>query len=352
MLMEEEAEHARRYGWSKHREPAPLYRREDVEKCMRLFRSVPFHKPQDLPGGLALTFRRAGHILGAASVHLEGDGSSLLFSGDLGRPGDPFFDPPEPPPAVRSMVVESTYGDRSHDPSDPGRQLEDAVRRTVDRGGVLLVPSFAVGRTQTLLYRLWELKREGRLPKVPIVVDSPMAIAATELYALHGKDHRLGRDLCEDVFGIARYVKLAEESKEISRRDGPMILISASGMATGGRILHHLKAFAPLATTTLLLPGFQAAGTRGAAIAAGAREIKIHGGFVPVTAEVEVMRNFSAHADASEIMAWLKASQEAPVRTFVTHGEPLAAEALRQRIRRELGREAETPDYLDTVELP
>jgi metallo-beta-lactamase family protein len=351
LLMEEEADHARRYGWSKHREPAPLYRREDVEKSLRLFRAVPFGKTHELPGGLSLVFRHAGHILGAASVHLEGDGTSILFSGDLGRPVDAFFNPPEPPPAVRNLVVESTYGDRSHDPVDPGVQLEEAVRRTIGRGGVLLVPSFAVGRTQTLLYKLWELKRDGRLPRVPIYVDSPMAVAATELYALHGHDHRLGRDQCEEVFGIARYVKLAEESKEITRRDGPMILISASGMITGGRILHHLKAFAPLATTTVLLPGFQAAGTRGAALAGGSREIKIHGEYVTVNAEVEIMRNFSAHADASEILGWLKSAPSAPERTFVTHGEPMAAETLRQRIRRELGREAETPEYRDTVEL-
>lgn len=351
MLMEEEADHARRYGWSKHREPAPLYRREDVEKCLRLFRALPFHQGHALPGGLTMTFRRAGHILGAASVFLEGDGTSLLLSGDLGRREDAFFEPPEPPPAADYAVVESTYGDRSHGPGDPAGQLADVIGRTMERGGVLLIPAFAVGRTQSMLYRLWELKRDGTLPRVPILVDSPMAVAATELYALHAKDHKLGPDLVEKVFGIARYIKLPEESKEISRRSGPMILISASGMATGGRILHHLKAFAPLPTTTLLLPGFQAAGTRGAALAGGATEIKIHGEYIPVNAEVENMRNMSAHADAGEILAWLGSAPTAPKRTFVTHGEPLAAEALRQRIRRELRREAETPEFRDAVEL-
>lgn len=350
-LMEEEAGHAKRHGWSRHADPKPLYTVEDVEKTLRLFRAVPWHQPFALKDGLDFTFRRAGHILGAGFVHLAHRGVTLAFSGDLGRADDPMLPPPETLPRPDYLVVESTYGDRVHDASDPMQQLEDAVARTAARGGVLLIPSFAVGRTQALLHRLWELKRAGRLPRIPIFVDSPMATGATLLYARHSADHALGAERCEEAFAIAHYVKLAEESKEISRREGPMILISASGMATGGRILHHLKAFAPLSTTTILLAGYQAAGTRGAALANGAGEIRIHGEYVPIKAEVASLKNFSAHADAPGIVEWLRGAGLPPKRTFITHGEPLASEALRQRIRKELGWDAEIPDFRDTVTL-
>jgi metallo-beta-lactamase family protein len=350
-LMEEEAGHARRHGWSRHADPEPLYTAQDVEKTLRLIRAVPWHQPYALKDGLDFTFHRAGHILGAASVHFRRPGTTLAFSGDLGRADDPLLPPPETLPRPDYMVVESTYGDRLHEAVDPLQQLEEVVSRTIGRGGVLLIPAFAVGRTQALLHRLWELKRAGRLPRVPIYVDSPMATGATELYARHASDHALGAESCEEVFGIAHYVKDAEESKGISRRKDPMILISASGMATGGRILHHLKAFAPISSTTLLLAGYQAAGTRGAALANGASEIRIHGEYVPVNAEVVSLKNFSAHADASGIVEWLRGAGMAPKRTFITHGEPLASDSLRQRIRKELGWDAEIPDFRDTVTL-
>ena len=351
MLMEEEADNARRYGYSRHREPSPLYTSEHVEKTLRLVRSVPWGQAFSLRDGLEFTFRKAGHILGAGFVQLRHKGVSLTFSGDLGRQEDPLFAPPENLTPTDYLVVESTYGDRTHEAADPLEQIANLVGGAVEKGGVLLIPSFAVGRTQSLLYRLWELKRANRLPPVPVFVDSPMAIAATQLYALHPSDHALGQDGCEEVFGIARYVKLPEESKALSRREGPMILISASGMATGGRILHHLKAFAPRPSTTILLAGYQAAGTRGAALAHGAAEIKIHGEYVPVNAEVISMKNFSAHADSGEIVDWLRTAGSAPKRTFITHGEPLASEALRQKIRRELGWDAEIPDFKDSVRL-
>jgi metallo-beta-lactamase family protein len=349
-LMEEEAEFARRKGYSKHRDPEPLYTAEHVEKALRLFRSVPWHKPFALRDGLEFSFRKAGHILGAASVRFRRKDVTLTFSGDLGRRNDPLLAPPEDPEPTKYLVVESTYGDRPHDPIDPLEQIEEAVTRTAARNGVVLIPSFAVGRTQALLHRLWQLKRAGRLPRIPIYVDSPMAVSATELYGLHPDDHALGPE-CGEIFGIARYVKEAEESRALSRRDGPMILISASGMATGGRILHHLKAFAPIPGTTILLAGYQAAGTRGASLANGAAELRIHGEYVPVRADVIGLKNFSAHADASEIAQWLKPLTEPPKRVFITHGEPLASEGLRQSLKREFGWEAEIPEYLQSVDL-
>lgn len=351
MLMEEEAENARRYGYSRHKDPSPLYTSEDAEKSFRLFRGVGWDQAFPIKDGMEITFRKAGHILGAASVRFRHQGVVLTFSGDLGRRGDPMFDPPAPRYRTDYLVVESTYGDRIHEDSDPMDQLEEVITRTAKRGGVVLIPSFAVGRTQALLYRLWELRKAGRLPAIPVFVDSPMASEATQLYSLHPSDHALGGDIGDEVFGIARYVKTPEESKGLSRRKGPMILISASGMATGGRVLHHLKAYAPQPVNTVLFSGYQAAATRGAALVNGAREIKIHGEYVPVNAEVVNMKNFSAHADAGEMVQWIKGSGEPPRRIFITHGEPLASDSLRQRIRRELGWESEIPEYRDSVTL-
>jgi metallo-beta-lactamase family protein len=350
-IMEEEAGYARRHAYSRHQNPNPLYTSEDAEKSFRLFRSVAWKQPFTLRDGLEFSFHKAGHILGAATVRFRHKGVTLTFSGDLGRRGDPMFLPPEPPPKTDYLVVESTYGDRIHEDSDPADQLEQVIAKTVERDGVLLIPSFAVGRTQALLHRLWELKQSGRLPQIPIFVDSPMARGATELYSLHASDHALGEKLGEEVFGIARYIQAPEESKQLSRRKGAMILISASGMATGGRVLHHLKAFAPLFSTTILFAGYQAAATRGANLVNGAKEIKIHGEYVTVNAEVVSMKNFSAHADSKELVQWIQGAGAPPPRIFITHGEPVASDALRQRIKRELGWESEIPEYRDSVRL-
>ncbi len=350
-IMEEEAEYARRKGYSKHRNPEALFDSDDVEKSLRLFRAVDWNIPFPLRDGLEMSFFKAGHILGAASLRLSHADVSITFSGDLGRPDDPMFPPPEKPGETDYLVVESTYGDRIHGDTNPLDQLEELVQKAVKDSGVLLIPSFAVGRTQALLYLLYQLKNAGRLPRIPIYVDSPMAIAATELYAKHPGDHALGAKLSDDVFGIAHYVQAPEESAKLSQSKGPMILISASGMATGGRILHHLKAFAPLRNTIILLAGYQAASTRGAALARGAEELKIHGEYIAVRAEVVSMKNSSAHADAGQIVEWIKGAGKAPRRIFITHGEPESSEALRLRIRRDLGWDAETPEYRDSVEL-
>lgn len=257
-LQEEEAKHAARHGWSKHNPPLPLYTIEQARACDPLFRAAEWEKPVRLPEGWVIHFRKAGHILGAASVTVERGGRSLLFSGDLGRPQDPILFPPAPCPAADWIVVESTYGDRRHAPIDPAEALAALARKVFARGGALLVPSFAVGRTQSILHLLWRLRKAGRLPAAPVFVDSPMATDVTRLYMEHGADHKLGAELAREVFGSATYVRTPEESKRLSARKGPMFLISASGMATGGRILHHLRAFAPHAEkrrTAGRLPG-------------------------------------------------------------------------------------------------
>jgi metallo-beta-lactamase family protein len=342
-LQEEEARHAARHGWSKHNPPMPLYTREEAQACDRLFRSERWNKPfHPLPGWEAV-LRKAGHILGASTVAVARAGRTVLFSGDLGRPKDPVLAPPDPCPGADWIVIESTYGDRRHADVDPADAFADLAERVFARCGAVLVPSFAVGRTQSLLHLIWRLRRAGRLAHVPVFVDSPMASDVTRLYLDHPSDHALGPDLAREVFGSATYVRTPEDSKRLSERKGPMVLISASGMATGGRILHHLRAFAPDPKNAVLLAGFQAEGTRGAKLAAGDEEIKIFGGMVPVNAEIAALPNASAHADADEILAWLKTAPRAPERVFVTHGEPAASEALRGRIAAELGWQAHVP---------
>ncbi len=349
-LQEEEARHAARHGWSKHNPPLPLYTRQEAQDCERLFRPERWNKPFHPMPGWEAVFRKAGHILGAATVTVSRAGRTVLFSGDLGRRNDAVLAPPDPCPGADWIVIESTYGDRRHADVDPAEAFASLAEKVFARGGAVLVPSFAVGRTQSLLHLLWRLRKAGRLAHVPVFVDSPMAADVTRLYLDHPSDHNLGPELAREVFGKATYVQTPEESKRLSARKGPMILISASGMATGGRILHHLRAFAPHAENAVLLAGFQAEGTRGAKLAAGETTIRIFGETVPVNAEIATLPNASAHADADEILAWLKTAPRAPEKVFVTHGEPSASEALRGRIEAELGWKAHVPRLGESAE--
>ncbi len=350
-LHERDAEFANRYGFSKHRPALPLYTQADAEASLERFEIVGYGSEQALSAGATVTFRPAGHILGAALVRITWNGTSVQFSGDLGRPGDPMMLEPYAVPEADYLVVESTYGDRTHDGRDPEDMLADIVTRTCGRGGTVLVPAFAVGRAQSILYHLHRLKEAGRIPDVPVFLDSPMAINASEIFCTYAREHRLSAAQCRDFCNGATYVRNVEESKKLDRNHIPMVLISASGMATGGRVLHHLKVFAPDPRNTILFAGFQAGGTRGAAMVAGAKSVKIHGDYVPVGAEVDNLTMLSAHADANEIMGWLGKFGKPPRRTFVTHGEPPAADALRHRIEEELGWSCRVPDYRDSFEL-
>jgi metallo-beta-lactamase family protein len=350
-IMEEEAGFARRHSFSKHKDPLPLYTADDAERALKLFRTVPWNKPVHLKEGMDAEFFPAGHILGASMIHLRHAGVSLTFSGDLGRQTDPMFPPPDPMPASDYLVVESTYGDRKHESADPGARLGEIIHKAYKDQGVVLIPSFAVGRTQSLLFKLWELREAGALPDIPIYVDSPMATNVTGLYSEHAYAHSLGEALAEKVFAIARYVRDSEESKLLSKSGGPKVIISASGMATGGRILHHLRAFAPDQKNTILLSGYQAAGTRGAALVAGVDRIKIQGEYVPVNATVEKLGNFSAHADAEEILQWMDTADSAPKKVFITHGEPVASDALRRTVEERMGWKCVVPEYRETYDL-
>jgi metallo-beta-lactamase family protein len=350
-LNEKDADYANRKGFSKHTPALPLYGVRDAERAMEFFSTVPFDKAVQLPGGATLTFRHAGHILGAASADIEWTGRRIAFSGDLGRYGDPMLPDPTPVAEADYIVVESTYGNRIHDPADTTEVLGKIVERTVKRGGTVVIPAFAVGRAQSVLYHLWKLKTAGRLANTPVYLDSPMAIDATDLLHAHSDDHRLTRDECTAICGIATYTRDVEASKAITASPYPKVVISASGMATGGRVLHHLKAFATDPKHTILFSGYQAAGTRGRAMAQGAREIKIHGQWVPVRAEIDDLSMLSAHADANELMRWLSGFQRAPSGVFIVHGEDEASEALRVRIGRELGWNATVPRQDEVFDL-
>ncbi len=350
-LQELDASYANRKGYSKHHPALPLYTVADAEQALKQLRVVEFDERFALPGGLHARFTRAGHILGAACVTVEAEDAQVLFSGDLGRDEDVMMDPPARRPDADIVVMESTYGDRVHGGGDPATALAEVVNRTIERGGSVIVPAFAVGRTQALLVLLHRLREAGRIARVPVVVDSPMAIAATEIYHRRGRDHRLSAAECEAAFAMPTYVRDADGSKALDRGDEPKILLSASGMATGGRVVHHLKRFAPDPRSTILLAGYQAGGTRGAALAGGAKQIKIHGQYVPVNAEVAQLDTLSAHADQRELLAWLGAGAR-PRRVYLVHGELAAADALRLRIAETLGWPCEVALDRDTVALP
>jgi metallo-beta-lactamase family protein len=356
-LQEEEANFANRHRFTKHAPALPLYTVADAEQALKRFAPVPFGKRFTVAEGLSGELARAGHILGAAIVSLfaagpQGD-TKLVFSGDLGRPNDLVMAPPENVATADYLVIESTYGNRSHDPADPRLMLAKTIRDTAARGGVTIIPSFAVGRAQSLLYAVHLLKQAGEIPPLlPVYLNSPMAVDATEIYHRHRADHRLSRDECEAMCHAAHIVNSVDESIALNTRHMPMVIIAASGMATGGRVLHHLKAFASDPRNTILFAGYQAGGTRGAMMLAGVDAIKVHGEMVPLRAQVAQIDNLSAHADGNELMAWLSHFESPPKRTFVTHGEPDAAEALRRRIEHELRWPCLVPEYLERVELP
>jgi metallo-beta-lactamase family protein len=290
--------------------------------------------------------------LGAASALIRHDGTSIAFSGDIGRVNDPIMMPPETIAQADYVVVESTYGNKPHLDSDPLEKLARTVGETAARGGVTIIPAFAVGRAQTIMYDLHLLKESGAIPSgLPVFLNSPMAANATDVYVKHSSDHKLTpqqvRDMCESV----RIVRSVEESIALNLRRVPMVIIAASGMATGGRVLHHLKAFVGDRRNTVLFAGYQAGGTRGAAMLAGVDSIKIHGEYYPVRAQVEQIDNLSAHADAGEIIDWLKGFSAPPKQTFVIHGEPDAADNIRKRIEETLHWRCRVPDYLESFTL-
>ena len=349
-LQEEQAEYANRHDFSKHHPALPLYTQEDAERALQHLVAVEF-KQETLLGEVTLRLYPSGHIPGAASVELRDQHTSIVFSGDLGRTDDPIMNPPTPLQGADYLVLESTYGNRRHPAADAQQLLGDIINQTAQREGVVVIPAFAVGRTQMLLHYLRLLKDAGTIPDLPIYLNSPMAVDATEIFYRHHLEHRLSLKQCEAACSVAKIIRTAEESKALNRRKGPMIIIAGSGMATGGRVVHHLKAFAPDPRNTILFAGFQAEGTRGAAMVNGAESIKIHGEYVPVRAQIVSIDSLSAHADYVQIIEWLKKVKRAPRQVFVTHGEQEAAAAMVKHVEEELHWPARVPEYMEIVQL-
>ena len=350
-LAEKDADFANRKGFSKHKPAAPLYTVDDAERALALLKPIAFGAETPLPGGAKVKFRRAGHILGAANAEIAAGGQTIAFSGDIGRYDDPFMFDPAPIPAADYIVVESTYGDRTHPAVDPLEELGALVERTVSRGGTVVIPAFAVGRAQRLLYDLWRLKRAGRLATTPVFLDSPMAADATDLLCKHMDDHKFERDACMQSCAVATYVNDWRESAELSQNPLPKVIISASGMATGGRVIRHIASFGPEPRNMILFSGHQAAGTRGAKLLGGDMDTRIYGEWVRVRAEIAQLPALSGHADAGEIIRWLKGFKSPPRRAFVVHGEPPASEALRVRIKKELSWDCAVVDPERSYEL-
>lgn len=350
-LQEEEARYANRHGFSRHHPALPLYTHEDARRALALVKGVGYHTETELPGGGTFLLLPNGHILGSAMALVRAGNTRILFSGDIGRPNDVLMPAPEQPPQADYVVVESTYGDRLHTGDGSAEELAQVVNRTAARGGVVVIPAFAVGRAQTLMLLLHRLCAERRIPEIPIYLNSPMAGRASLAYERFARELRISHTELEQMFRRVRLVDSADDSIRLNGRNGPMIIISASGMATGGRVLHHLARFAPDARNTILFAGFQAGGTRGAALVGGEKQVRIHGQMVPVNAEVQMLDNLSSHADHGEVIRWLRGMPAAPRKAFIVHGEPAAADHMRQHIERELRWPCDVPDYLETADL-
>jgi metallo-beta-lactamase family protein len=361
-LQEEDARFANKKAFSKHKPALPLYTMEDAERVMPHLRTIEYDKTENISDDIQARFLDAGHILGSAIIEVKTRNRGLplriVFSGDLGRYEALILRDPETVVQADYLLIESTYGDRIHPEESPVEDLAAIINETAKRGGMLVVPSFAVGRTQTLLYLLRDIKLRGLIPDLPVFVDSPMAQHVTEIFCRHIEafDEEATAifkktGICPILCPNLRFVHTPEESQKINDMRFPAIIISASGMATGGRILHHLKYRLPDSRNTVLFVGYQAVGTRGQLLKDGAREIKIHGEMAPVRAQICSLEAFSGHADSTEIMRWLKLFKTPPRMTFVVHGEVESSRALAREIQHSLGWKTHIPEYLESYDL-
>lgn len=348
-IQEEDARHANRHGYSKHDPAEPLYTAEDAERVLKQFRDQDYHQPLVI-GPFTITFTPAGHILGSACVRIECEGRSITFSGDVGRLKDPVMNPPETLKPTDWLVVESTYGDRLHPEEDPGKLLAKVVSDTAARGGTVLIPAFAVGRAQTLMYLLTTLMAANKIPRLPIYLDSPMAIDVTDVFRRFNKEHQLSRSQCDTLCSHITFVRSANDSQTLSGNRHPKVIIAGAGMLNGGRILHHLQAFGEDWRNTIVIAGYQSEGTRGHALLNGAKQLRIYGQEVDINCQVACVEGLSAHADYREMLEWLH-PLPAPTEVFITHGELLASDSMRQHLERKLGWNATVPEHGDEVEL-
>jgi metallo-beta-lactamase family protein len=360
-IQEEDAKYANKKGFSKHKPALPLYTSRDVKRAIKLFRPVRYGHWIELAPALRARFLQAGHILGSALVQVEAgnEGHSpvrFVFSGDLGRYDMPLHPDPVPLPECDVLVVESTYGDRRHDHATVLEQIRKPFRETFDAGGVVLIPAFAVGRTQQVTLILRELMKDGKLPEVPIHIDSPMAVDSTHIYSRYMDEHNL--DACIGEDGRSRlfprnvfFHRTVAQSKRLNNMKGPRVILSASGMMTGGRVLHHLRRRLPDPRNLLCLVGYQATGTRGRRMLNGQRSIRIHGGEVEVRARFMTLNGLSGHADRDELLRWIGSADTAPSTVFVTHGEPEASDALAEAVRGKMGVRTIAPELGEEFDL-
>jgi metallo-beta-lactamase family protein len=360
-LQEEDAYWANKKGFSKHKPALPLYTAGDAQEALGQFSPLYYGEDFFVGDNIRIKFKDAGHILGSAFVEFKAnhgrDSSKILFSGDLGRTERPILREPVQVYNVDYLILESTYGDRLHEEISPAEELRSIIGESIDRGGVLVVPSFSVGRAQTLLYLIRELEEQEQIPSLPIYVDSPMAIDATDIFEKRISDQDLMSRILtlkgKEIFRPKQLhlCKSRDQSKAINKQKSPAIIVSASGMATGGRILHHLRQRLPFPENTILFIGYQAIGTRGRTILEGKSEVKIHGESVPIRSKIESISGFSGHADYNEILAWLMGFNKPPEVTYIVHGEPEASISLADRIRERFGWNVEIPDFGESFEI-
>ena len=380
-IQEEDAANANRHGFSRHTPALPLYNEADAFRAVSLLQPVGYERPMPVAEGIEVDFLAAGHLLGSAYARVRADGQTILFGGDLGRYDRPVLPDPVAVAETDYLLVESTYGNRIHEPDEDGERLASVIRATAERGGKLIIPAFAIGRVEELLYWIGRLEEQQRIPVLPVFLDSPMALEALARYTerLNELDPELQpetrdekaphddaaheppakrraqaadeRRVCAFCTQRFRAIESSGESKELTQSRMPSIVISSSGMATGGRVLHHLKAALPDARNTVLLVGFQAEGTRGRQLLDGAQSVRIHGQQIAVHAHIDHVESMSAHADSSEILRWLGGFARPPQTTFLVHGEPIAMDALGVSIRDKLGWKVRMPELGEAVTL-
>lgn len=350
-IQEDDAKFYSKHKLSRHKNPEALYDKETAEASMSLFKPVKFHQHFSI-GDINIVLQSAGHILGAASVILEADGKRIGFSGDVGRPNDNIMYPPEPLPPLDLLMLESTYGNRLHDKEDPFDLLAEVVNSTVKQGGTLLIPSFAVGRTEAIQHMLTVLMQEQRIPQLPVYLDSPMAISVFDIYCNYSELNRLSKEQCQEMSHLVKFTRKVDESKELSELVMPHIIIAGSGMATGGRILHHMKRLIGDYRTTVLFTGYLSGGTRGAKMIAGNDSVKIHGKWLPIKARIEVLHGLSGHGDYEDITQWLQSSQlKSKTKIRLVHGDPDASEAMRDHLMQNTHFNVEVASYHEILRI-
>jgi metallo-beta-lactamase family protein len=349
-IQEEDARRANKYGYTKHQPALPLYTEEEAVQTLRQFKAFDFGRDLKLADELTLSASHAGHILGAAILSFRSPAGTVVFSGDLGRPRSPVMRAPAEIQTADLLVMESTYGDRLHPPEDVALELARIINQTAKRGGMVLIPAFAVGRSQTVMYHIHQLKQAGAIPDLPVFLDSPMAQDATDLLKRHHSEHRLSESLCHSVCQSAEYIRTPEESKALNGLKMPSIIISASGMIEGGRVLHHVKHLAPRSQNSIVFAGFQAPMTRGDRILRREHEVKIHGAMIPIRCHVEYLESLSSHADYEELLEWLGHFRSRP-RVFLTHGNEASAEQLKGKIEERLDWSVRIPAFGDSFEF-